>query len=407
MTIASPKLNFTQLLSLLLLVVIETIGIAIITPLLPALFLAKTSPLIAITASHALRNFYYGAAIAVWPLGMFFGVPFLGELSDKFGRKKIFVTCLLMTAISYLLSVLAIFTHDIFLFLFSRLFSGFFSGSYDIAQAAIADLSTKENKARNLSWTILAMNIGFVIGPAIAISSTFLSSTSSFSLMLPFLIAGSLGIANAIFVQLVLQETYQPKEKHRFALRRLFSAFLFVFTDKRVKPLATAVFFLVGGWFAFFTGIPLVLSEYFHQTTEDIGLMFCVIALSSAFSITVIQPIINRNFSLKTTMVYAFLVSSIILSMIAMFPNLLLTWIITILFVFIEVVGFTSSLALASNAVTADEQGITMGGMGGVNSLGFCLTSILVGFGANLNAFTPIIIAAIFYLLGGILSKRI
>ena len=124
-----PKNSKLALLVLMLIVIIEVMGLGLVLPILPGLFIAKSSPILGLTTGINLRHFFYGLYLSVFPIGMFFGTPFLGELSDKFGRKKILLLCLLAVALCYFFSVVAIHIHSLTIFLLVRIFSGFFARS--------------------------------------------------------------------------------------------------------------------------------------------------------------------------------------------------------------------------------------------------------------------------------------
>src|SRR5882724_10525516 len=74
---------------LFLVLVIDTMGMGIIFPTLGPLFMGSTDGILSAGASVAERQFWYGATLVAWSILMFIGAPFLGDLSDRIGRKKV------------------------------------------------------------------------------------------------------------------------------------------------------------------------------------------------------------------------------------------------------------------------------------------------------------------------------
>src|SRR3990167_335668 len=152
---------------LFLVIIIDQMGITFVFPILTPLFMDPNSMLIPAGIKNSSRDFLYGLCLALYPFFMFFGAPLLGAISDQLGRKITLLLCLLASAISFVLSAVAIHLASLTLLLASRALAGFFSGSQYIAQAAIADISPPDKKAVNLSYIIVAISIGMILGPLV------------------------------------------------------------------------------------------------------------------------------------------------------------------------------------------------------------------------------------------------
>jgi MFS family permease len=71
----------------------------------------------------------------------------LGQLSDKFGRKKPLALCIAGTMLSYLILLV---TKQYRLFMVSRIINGLTGGNTSIIQAILTDISPdKETKSKN------------------------------------------------------------------------------------------------------------------------------------------------------------------------------------------------------------------------------------------------------------------
>jgi MFS family permease len=391
------------------LVIIEIMGVGIVFPMLPELFITKNSVFTIVNGeSESAKHIYYGISISLWSLGMFLGTPYLGLLSDKYGRKKVFLVVLLMTSASYAILAIAIYLKSLLLFLVGRTFSGLFAGSYEIAQAAAADLSTPETKARNMGWMILALSMGFILGPLITTLTGGKSSILSLGIAAPFWIASGLALLNAGMILFLFVESYKPKEfKKGFDVKKMFSSFLFVFTDSRLTYLSLIFFCITAAWVMFFTGIPLYLSIVFDLNTKYISLFYCLMGLSNIFTILIIQKFIVQKFPLKSVVIYTSIISAIVLMCLAFKVHLIMVGIIIAIFSIVELLTYSSFLAIYSNAVTSKEQGRAMGGTASLSSLAFIVISFSMAVLTNIANVLPIVISALLFALGGILMVKV
>ena len=103
--------NRTPLLLIFTAVFIDLIGFGILIPVLPT-----------IASKHFnASDFEIGVLVAVFSFVQFIFNPYFGQLSDRQGRKPIIVTCLLLSASSYLIFA---FTNSYFVLLISRIVAG-------------------------------------------------------------------------------------------------------------------------------------------------------------------------------------------------------------------------------------------------------------------------------------------
>ena len=76
------------IITLILTIIIDTMGIGLVLPLMPSLFFGQHSVFSAFAQNHYFL--IYSIALAAWPLGLIIGSPIIGELSDKNKQKKHF-----------------------------------------------------------------------------------------------------------------------------------------------------------------------------------------------------------------------------------------------------------------------------------------------------------------------------
>lgn len=133
--------------------------------------------------------------------------PVWGKLSDKFGRKPIFLTSLGITSATFILFGLADSLDAMFA---ARAFQGVTGGSYSIAFAMVADSTSHESRARYLGYTGGAMSLAFFVGPMLG--GFFMgSSIEEFTHALPSFVAAGLGVLATLIGVFFLKETRNPK----------------------------------------------------------------------------------------------------------------------------------------------------------------------------------------------------
>src|SRR5690625_5430203 len=91
--------------------------------------------------------------------------PIWGSLSDRIGRRPIMLLSTFGAVLAYIIFGLA---ESLTVLLFSRIVAGVMGGNISTAQAYIADVTTKEDRAKGMGLIGAAFGIGFVVGPATA-----------------------------------------------------------------------------------------------------------------------------------------------------------------------------------------------------------------------------------------------
>lgn len=133
---------------------IDLMGFGILIPILPT-FASK---------DLGVSDFGIGLIVAVFSLMQFIFNPMLGKLSDKVGRRPIILATQILTAISYLIFA---FAESFAVLLFSRMLAGLGGSNIGVAQAYIADITSKEERSKGMGLIGAAFGLGFVFGPVI------------------------------------------------------------------------------------------------------------------------------------------------------------------------------------------------------------------------------------------------
>ncbi|KAI0736176.1 MFS general substrate transporter [Fomitopsis betulina] len=149
---------------------------------------------------------------SVFSMLQWFVSPYIGSLSDKYGRKRV----LLVTMIGNIMSALIWVKSTTFAsYLMSRVVGGLSEGNVQLAIAILSDVSSPETRAKALAHVGIAFAICFCIGPPIGayfasrpLPPTFTASGIELNVYAtPALITLVLLILETIFLVVALPET--------------------------------------------------------------------------------------------------------------------------------------------------------------------------------------------------------
>lgn len=386
-------------------IVIDVMGMGLVFPVMPSLFSHDPASIVPTDLSDAWRHFYYGLTMAAWPLGLLFGSPYLGDLSDKLGRKRVILICLSGVMATNVLAAITIHNKALALFILIRLLSGFFSGCFAIAQAMMIDISTSENKARYISMVTLAGSSGFVIGPLITSLSTLPAFKVLFDYTAPFYIAGIVSLINCFFAYQFLPELPIAHKKEHVSLLKGLSVIHEVFMDKRTQQLMGAYVLVFIGWGFYCMNLALLVQDVFHYSTSLTALLFAFTAISNILGIIVFQPIMLRTFTLKQCCIITTTALGVLLLVSANTRWVGMQWIVGIIVPGIQMIFYTAVMTLLSNSVGPEEQGKAMGGADAGFSFSFMLNSLAIGLLINIHILLPLIVGAACVFFGALVFK--
>ena len=183
-------------------VVLDSMGIGIIIPVMPALFAEVTG-----TEKISDIAIWGGLLASTFALMQFIFGPILGALSDRYGRKPILLLALFVMAAYYLLMG---FAQTLWLLFLGRLIGGVTAATHATANAYMADISSPEEKAARFGMLGAGFGLGFVLGPLIG------GLLGEWGPRAPFFAAAMLAAANGVLCYFVLKESLKTKNRREF-----------------------------------------------------------------------------------------------------------------------------------------------------------------------------------------------
>ncbi len=357
-------------------VMIDAMGFGLVYPMMTAILTSTVHPIISPDASLQLRHFLLGLSFLLYPLGMFFGASFLGDLSDSWGRKKVLILCMCGIFLSFLLMGIGTEFLSLFFLMLGRLLSGLMAGSQPIAQAGIADLSSVKTRANNMSLMTLSLSIGNACGPFLG---GFFSDTAIFHLFTyatPFYISAFLSLVCVAWLAMRFKETFVKRSKKPIDLLRPIHIFSELFRHKSVRFLALTFMIMQIGFSLYFQLIPVLLHQKWNYSSWQLGAYNGVIGISFALGL-----LLGMRWALKLWKIEAITIATLFLTglsqMVAgLFPIETLMWILAVPIAFFDCLAYTGILTAFSKAVNAKSQGWAMGISGSVMALSWTLTGL-------------------------------
>lgn len=395
-------------------VFIDLLGIGILIPVIPQLFANPLSVEYMLPFGTSINQGYMllGLLIAVYPIGQFLATPILGQLSDKYGRKKILAISLLGTALSYVLFAFAIITKNIPLLFFSRFFDGITGGNISVAQAMIGDVSKPENRAKNFGMLGAAFGLGFILGPFIGGKLSDPSVVHWFTSATPFYFAAILAGINMLSVLFLVPETNKNLRQEALTWGKSLSNIKKAMEMKGMSIIFLTNFIFFGGFTFFTTFFGVFLIQKFNFTQGNIGDFFAYVGIWSVFTQAVLTRAFAKRFSEPTIIRYS-LIGVGVMVLTYFLPTV--SWQLFLIPPFFSVcTGLTMANmnSLLSKSSPPDQRGEIMGISSSVQALAQAIPAILSGFiAATLAPTTPLVIAAILIICSGLafrfLYKRV
>ncbi len=239
--------------------IIDITGWGIIIPVAPKLIAEL------IHADISVASKYGGYLVLMYASMQFIFASIIGGISDQFGRRPIILSSLLGFSINFLIQALA--PNITWLFI-GRIFSGITGASITTATAYIADVSTKEEKAKNFGLIGAAFGLGFIIGPVLG------GLLGHYGPRVPFYAASILCLINFAFGYFLLPESLDKAHRRAFNWKRAnpFGAIVRLKHYPQIFGLVMALVLIYIGSHAVQTNWPYFTMYKFQWDSKMVGI---------------------------------------------------------------------------------------------------------------------------------------
>lgn len=302
--------------TLFLIVLMDTAGATAIVPLIPVYVLAQF---------HA-TPFQAGLLLAVYYAAQVLAAPWLGKLSDRFGRRPILLLSQAGTIISYLLIVFAIplgalldhaslpfgIAGGLVVIFLARILDGLTGGNVSVAQAYASDISTPEERTRALGLIGGAFGLGFILGPALVGLLALLVPTT---LVAPLLGAALVSGITLLLTLLWLREPLRRSESKDLGTQTAESVPL-VQMLRRIPVLLvlgtallmTSYMAALAGTFSMYSSRVLFAGQPAAVVVRNVGLIMTMLGLVQVFAqVVLLKPLVGCLGERKLVLLGSFL----------------------------------------------------------------------------------------------------
>ncbi len=240
-------------------VLIDMTGFGMIIPLIPFYaqrFASGASGIGFLLASFSMMQLIFS--------------PLLGRISDNRGRKPVLLFSILTSVGSFILFT---FANSYFVLLLSRIVAGLATEGA-VAQAYIADITTKENESSGIGKVGAAIGVGFILGPVIG------GLLSPYGIKAPGIAALILSIINLLFVFLYLPEPQRlTSSETKSGLLESLQGILEAVKEPLIGQVYIIFFIVTLAFAAIPVIVPLLTIEYFEFTAVEMSYVFIFIGL--------------------------------------------------------------------------------------------------------------------------------
>lgn len=389
-------------------VFLDVLGVGILIPVLPQLIFRIFMP-----AGYSENTSFIllGWLTAIFPLMQFFATPILGQLSDRYGRRKVLAFSLFGTAFGYFLFAIAILMKNIPLLFVARAIDGITGGNISVARAVIADVTPKEHRTRNFGLIGAVFGMGFVLGPYLGARLAtpnvnffgLFNTPHWFDAATPFWFTGILSLINVVLLLARLPETHKNiNNKLKLVWNQSLTNIKNAAASPGLRILFAGNFFYWSGFTFFTTFFQILLIQKLGFKSNNVGDFFAYIGICIAISQTILVPLTAR-FKNATILRFSFFGTGIALFLQLLPHNTTQLLLVAPFIAIFNGLTMANSTALVSNSVGAEIQGEVLGIDSSVQALGQAIPAIISGYVATLGINMPVIVGGTVVIVGGLI----
>jgi DHA1 family tetracycline resistance protein-like MFS transporter len=346
-----------------LIIFTEILGFSMVMPLIPYLGL-----------SLGLTYLQIGLIVSVFSFCQLFASPITGKLSDRYGRKPLFILSQISTFAGFLLLG---FATTAILLIVARLIDGLLGSNMTVSQAYISDITEPQHRTRVYGYSSGVFGAGMIFGPFIG------GVLSRINYSVPMFFAAAITVISIVLVIIFLPETITKKtEKLSLDLNEIIptnDVKRFVKSLQIRNNLFTLLIYNIG-FFLFISNFSLLAETQFHVDADQVGFYMAWIGVLrvviQTFLIVRILRVLTEGHALKTGIV-AMVISMVFL---AISTDPMFVFVPLIFLAYGTGIGRPILVSKLTNSVTQEETATILGVNNSLTSVAHIIAPIAGGF---------------------------
>lgn len=354
-----------------------------------------------------VRGLWMGTLLSAAPVVQLLCSPFVGNLSDKVGRRPVILGCLSFGVVASIISVISIHLESLPLLVCARILTGVCISSFAVANACIADVSSQGDKGQWYSYLSTAFGLGFALGPLLG--GLFSQETSFWkeSLARPFYACSFLIWTNALMVYFWLPETYSPVFYEKEKKEPLFPYIKGVFSkNPSLGYVFIAAFLYCFGWSFYVDFIPVWWVKTFHMSTSSVGRFFAYGAIWYMLFCGCIVGTVSKRVKIMYLLFASTIVYTVSVWILFVINTEKVYWLLIPIQNIAAAFFFPLAATAASESASKEHQGRTMGIYASFESLGTGIAPVVSGPLLGVSLLSPVAIGGLAVFLASIMVYK-
>jgi DHA1 family tetracycline resistance protein-like MFS transporter len=227
---------------------------------------------------------YVSVILSAYALCSFLAAPFLGALSDRFGRRPILIFSLCGSAIGFLVFGLG---GALWVLLLGRVIEGLTAGSISAMYAYVADIIAPSERGAAFGLLGAAAGLGFMCGPALG------GLVGQLSVSAPLYAAAALAVLNALWVFLAVPESHPVASRPprlNWGHLNPFGALIMVLRDGQLRLLFGVAFCFFVAATLMQANLSVLLKDLLGFDVSGVGAVLFGVGLIDIFSQGIVAP---------------------------------------------------------------------------------------------------------------------